>query len=215
MDSWAGIGHVAVGMHRQGYDLQMTRYDERGWRATFYTTGMEHSPTSATGTGWQRTPWHATQRAAGRGASGCVQGGSMTVAEDLLRRHIETLVADNARWQTMLADDVVWELPFAPAIGHPARVSGRAEVVQFAAWFVGAVENFRFFDVRVQAFANPEEAVAEVKGEGRIKATGRSYRQEYVVFLRAVEGKIAFLREYFDPTRAAKAMNAPILDRDS
>jgi uncharacterized protein len=58
--------------------------------------------------------------------------------------HRDTLVADNARWQTMLADDVVWELPFAPAIGHPARVSGREEVVQFAAWFVGAVENFRF-----------------------------------------------------------------------
>src|SRR5207244_5475294 len=49
---------------RQGYDLQLTRYDEKGWRATFYTTGMEHSPTSATGTGWERTPWHATQRAA-------------------------------------------------------------------------------------------------------------------------------------------------------
>src|SRR5438094_3796225 len=31
---------------RQGYDLQLTRYDEKGWRATFYTTGMEHSPTS-------------------------------------------------------------------------------------------------------------------------------------------------------------------------
>jgi hypothetical protein len=41
----------------------------------------------------------------------------MTVAEDLLRRHIETLVVDNARWQTMLSDDVVWELPFAPASG--------------------------------------------------------------------------------------------------
>jgi uncharacterized membrane protein len=25
---------------------------------------MAHSPTSATGTGWERTPWHATQRAA-------------------------------------------------------------------------------------------------------------------------------------------------------
>jgi hypothetical protein len=47
-----------------GYDLQLTQYDERGWRATFYTTGMEHSPTSATGTAWERTPWHATQRAA-------------------------------------------------------------------------------------------------------------------------------------------------------
>jgi len=37
---------------------------ERGWRATFYTTGMEHSPTSATGTGWERTPWRPTQRGA-------------------------------------------------------------------------------------------------------------------------------------------------------
>jgi hypothetical protein len=51
-------------MARQGYDLQLTRYDEKGWGATFYTTGMEDSPTSATGTGWERTPWHATQRAA-------------------------------------------------------------------------------------------------------------------------------------------------------
>jgi hypothetical protein len=64
LDSGAGIGRVAVGMARQGYDLQLTRYDERGWRATFYTTGMEHSPTSTTGTDWERTPWHATQRAA-------------------------------------------------------------------------------------------------------------------------------------------------------
>jgi hypothetical protein len=64
LDSWSGIGHVAVGMTRQGYDLQLTRYDERGWRATFYTAGMEHSPTSATGTGWERTPWHAVQGAA-------------------------------------------------------------------------------------------------------------------------------------------------------
>jgi len=64
LDCWSGIGHVAVGMARQGYDLQLTRYDEKGWRATFYTTRIEHSPTSATGTAWERTPWHATQRAA-------------------------------------------------------------------------------------------------------------------------------------------------------
>jgi hypothetical protein len=30
---------------RGGYDLQLTQYDDRGWRASFYTTGMEHSPT--------------------------------------------------------------------------------------------------------------------------------------------------------------------------
>jgi hypothetical protein len=63
-DSWAGVVSVAAGMHRQGYDLQLTQYDDRGWRATFYTTGMEHSPTSATGTGWERTPWRVVQGAA-------------------------------------------------------------------------------------------------------------------------------------------------------
>jgi hypothetical protein len=65
LDSWRGIGAVERGMAHQGFDLQLTRYDERGWRgATFYTTGMEHSPTSATGTGWERTPWRATRWAA-------------------------------------------------------------------------------------------------------------------------------------------------------
>src|SRR5688572_5051586 len=126
----------------------------------------------------------------------------MVSAADLLRLHIETLVADNARWQTLITDDMLWELPYAPSLGHPARLSGRDEIVKFAAWFVGAVEGFRFFDLKVQAMADPHAAVAEVKAEGVIKATGRVYRQDYVVFLRASNGKIAALREYFDPTRA-------------
>src|SRR4030095_15670023 len=91
---------------------------------------------------------------AGSAAAERSREGRMTVAEGLLHQHIEMLVAENTRWQTLLADNIVWELAFGPALGHPARLSGRAEVVQFAAWFVGAVENFRFFDVRVQAFAD-------------------------------------------------------------
>ena len=139
----------------------------------------------------------------------------MTIASDLLQRHFETLVGDNTQWQTLIADDLVWELPYAPAIGHPARLSGRAEVVRHITWFLGAVENFRFFDLKVHAFADPEGAVAEVKAEGLIKPTGRLYRQDYVLFLRAAGGKIAFLREYFDPVRAAKALDTPILGLES
>ena len=132
-------------------------------------------------------------------------------ASDLLRQHIETLVNNNAQWQTLIADDILWELAYAPSLGHPARLSGRQEAVRHATWFVGAVENFRFFDLKVYVLADPEGAVAEVKGEGLIKATGRMYRQDYVLFMRAAGGKIAFLREYFDPVRAAKALDTPIL----
>jgi uncharacterized protein len=139
----------------------------------------------------------------------------MTIASDLLLQHIQTLVDDNTQWQKLIADDLLWELVYAPAIGHPAQLKGREEVMRHVNWFRGAVENFRFFDIRVYAFADPEAAVAEFKAEGLMKHTGRIYRQDYVLFLRAVAGKIAFLREYFDPVRAAKALDARILDLES
>src|SRR6267378_1636096 len=139
----------------------------------------------------------------------------MTIACALLQQHIQTLVDDNAQWQKLIADDIVWELTYAPSLGHPAQLSGREEAVRHATWFVGAVENFRFFEPQVYALADPERAVAEVKGEGLIKSTGRMYRQDYVLFLRAAGGKIAFLREYFDPVRAARALDTPILGFES
>ena len=103
----------------------------------------------------------------------------------------------------------MWELPYAPTLGHPARLAGRVVVVGFVAWFLGVVEQFRFFDLTVYPCADPAVAVAEVKAEAQIKPTGRRYRQEYVVFLRAAGGKIAFLREYFNPVWAAQAMDVP------
>ncbi len=99
----------------------------------------------------------------------------MTIASELLHRHLQTLVEDHAQWQTLIADDLVWELPYAPAIGYPMRLSGRDEVVRHVTWFLGA----------------------------------------YVLFLRAAGGKIAFLREYFNPVRAAKALETPVLGLES
>jgi hypothetical protein len=62
LDNWSGIGLVAVGMHRQGWDLQLTEYGDGHWRATFFVTGQAHSIVG--GTAWEPTAWQATQRAA-------------------------------------------------------------------------------------------------------------------------------------------------------
>ena len=75
LSTWTGIGLVSGGMARQGYDLSLTRYDERGWRATFYVTGMEHSATGATGSAFEPTPFRAVQVAAW-----------LTLSKDALRR---------------------------------------------------------------------------------------------------------------------------------
>lgn len=131
-------------------------------------------------------------------------------AEQLLRLHFETFVDDPERWKTLITDDLVWELPFAPALGHPARLDGRDQVLGHVGWFVGAVENFRFYDLRIHPGANPLDASAEVKAEGLIKPTGRRYEQDYVLFVRVESGKLAAIREYFDPVRAALALDAPI-----
>jgi hypothetical protein len=47
LGGWLGIGRIVVGMARQSYDLQLTRYSYEGWRATFYPTGRGTSGTSA------------------------------------------------------------------------------------------------------------------------------------------------------------------------
>ena len=136
----------------------------------------------------------------------------MTIGTELLRQHFETLVNDFVAWQCLLAPGIVWELPFAAALGHPTRLSGRDAVVRHARWFVQSVTHFRFVDRTIEALTDPRCAVAEVKAEGIIKLTRRAYQQTYIVFLRADTRKIAFLREYFDPVRAAQALNAPILE---
>jgi hypothetical protein len=49
VDSWRGVGAIAPGMAHQDFHLQLTRYAERGWRASFYTSGIAHSVVSGTG----------------------------------------------------------------------------------------------------------------------------------------------------------------------
>lgn len=134
----------------------------------------------------------------------------MTIGSDLLKQHFETLVADNGRWQSLIDDGLVWDLVYAPSLGHPASLSGREAVMHHVTWFLSAVENFRFSDLRLHPMADPDAAAAEIRAEALIKETGRIYLQEYVVFLRSRAGKITHLREYFDPVRAAKALGAPI-----
>jgi len=62
LDRWTGVGLVAAGMARQGFDLQLTRFGNEGWRATFYPAGRAHSVVA--GSAWEPTPWQAVRRAA-------------------------------------------------------------------------------------------------------------------------------------------------------
>lgn len=47
----------------------------------------------------------------------------MTPAGTLLEQHFRKLVDYNAQSQTLRADEIVWDLAFAPSLGHAARLS--------------------------------------------------------------------------------------------
>ena len=61
LDGWSGLGLIVAGMARQDFDLELRGFP-RGWRATFYPSGLAHSIVA--GTGWAASPWRAIQRAA-------------------------------------------------------------------------------------------------------------------------------------------------------
>jgi hypothetical protein len=56
LDTWTGIGHIVTGMACQGDDLELRRYDGRGWSATFFLSGFEHSLTADAGSAWAPSP---------------------------------------------------------------------------------------------------------------------------------------------------------------
>jgi hypothetical protein len=61
LDTWNGIGLVAVGMHRQGLRLSLSHIAEGEWRCLFMGDNPRLAPD---GYGVAPTPWRAVQRAA-------------------------------------------------------------------------------------------------------------------------------------------------------
>ncbi len=62
LDNWSGIGLIIAGMTHQGWDVQLTAYAARDWRANVFPVGIAHSILG--GTAWEATPWRAVQWAA-------------------------------------------------------------------------------------------------------------------------------------------------------
>jgi len=60
LDTWSGLGEIAVGMARQGYRLSLSDIGPGECRAVFAT----HPQWAPAGYGVAPTPWTAVQRAA-------------------------------------------------------------------------------------------------------------------------------------------------------
>ncbi|WP_438018252.1 nuclear transport factor 2 family protein [Sorangium sp. So ce315] len=112
---------------------------------------------------------------------------------------------DPERWLDLFADDAIVEFPYAPALGAPALIEGKAAI---RGHFEGILERFRdlsFRDVRRYLTTDPDVALAELHGSAVILPAGRRYEQDYVLLIATRNGKVVRYREYWNPAAALEA----------
>lgn len=136
-----------------------------------------------------------------------IDHGVLTGPREAFERFRDGMLAgDPAGLESLLADDAVVEVPFAPP-GAPRRFDGRdAFVASVASRRDGLAERIRFTGVRevaVHETTDPEVAVIEYEVEAVRIADGLRAAAPFAVVVRVRNGRIALWREYQDPAAMA------------
>lgn len=117
---------------------------------------------------------------------------------EIYRRHLEASVGDANALADIWEPDGVLEFPYASSLGTPTRLDGVRAMIEY---FNGLTDwsNWAFRDTIVRPTG--DEYVIEVHGSAD-RADGTRYEQDYIVRLGvSARGRIAWMREFWDPTR--------------
>ena len=109
-----------------------------------------------------------------------------------------------AEWIDLMAEDIVFEFPFAPP-GYPARLSGREAVFAHIKDLPSAIQISDYTEVRMHQTLDPDTLIVEFGILARIVTTDRPYNQRYVCVIQMKAGKIARYRDYWNPLVALAA----------
>lgn len=125
-------------------------------------------------------------------------------AIELLKSHLALVGrAATAEELEIYAPDVVAEFPYAPE-DHTRRLEGPAAIARFLENIGKFAEGFKLGEPTV--YETESGCIAEYHGDAVFKSTGKTYSQDYVAIVKVRDGKIASIREYYDPLRVLRAM---------
>ncbi|MBB5121853.1 phenazine biosynthesis protein PhzA/PhzB [Streptomyces eurocidicus] len=124
---------------------------------------------------------------------------SHTSPADLYRHSLRLLLdKDIPAWTGLWADDAVMEFPFAPP-GWPRRLEGREAVAAYMRDYPDHIDLHDFPDLRIHETTDPATLVAEMRGTGRVTATGRPFEMTYIAVVTAHNGRFTSYRDYWNP----------------
>ncbi len=105
-----------------------------------------------------------------------------------------------------LTDDVVFYDPGAPGVPHAGRYRGREEVGSYFARIAETMEIEEFAPTEFLAQADRVVVLGSLRA--RVKDTGRSYDNEWVMVWTLRDGKVAGYQIYEDTARELAAHGA-------
>ncbi|MFD5508371.1 nuclear transport factor 2 family protein [Streptomyces sp. NPDC127051] len=127
---------------------------------------------------------------------------------DLYRHSLRLLLdKDIASWVGLWSERGSMEFPFAPP-GWPGRLEGRTAIADYMRDYPDHIDVHDFPDLRIHETTDPTTIVVEMRGVGRIVATGSPFDMTYIAVVTVQDGRFTSYRDFWNPL----AVREPGLD---
>jgi ketosteroid isomerase-like protein len=103
-------------------------------------------------------------------------------------------------WWDLMHEDIVLEFPYATSLGQADRVVGKAAAIAYVKALLDRAGRINFRDLQILGTTDPELFVSEYQADRRNRH-GAPYVQTYINKVRVRDGKVIFMREFWDPKR--------------
>ncbi|WP_437761600.1 nuclear transport factor 2 family protein [Sorangium sp. So ce281] len=123
---------------------------------------------------------------------------------------LDLIGRDMNRWLDLFADDATVEFPYAPALGAPARLEGKAAIRRHFEGILQSFHGLELRDVRRYPTTDPDVALAEVHGSATIGPARKRYEQDYVMIVATRNGRVVRYREYWNPAPVLEAFGGEL-----
>jgi uncharacterized protein len=133
----------------------------------------------------------------------------MSTAREVFQQFTDAILhLDTAseRCLDLFADDAVFEFPYAPTLGLPAKHEGREQIRALLELIRVRIPPVAISNVVIHDMKRDSELFVEYHSDAKVGESGAPYAQDYASFVVVENGKIKVLREYFNAIASARAI---------
>jgi ketosteroid isomerase-like protein len=133
----------------------------------------------------------------------------MSTAHELLTEFFDcmrNLSTSVDRCANLFADDGIFEFPYMPTIGIPARFQGHEAIRGVLELIRSHFPSFTLSNIEIHDLKDGSGLLVEYHSESFVDGSDKVYAQDYVSHLVVENGKIRLLREYLNIISSARAL---------